>query len=160
MEALHNLGIDGRLLLAQAVNFLILLFVLQRFAYKPMAAFLARRAAAIEKGLADAKDAARRVEEIVAREKESAQAAQAEARAIVARAEESATVRGAAILAATEQKASVILEEARAVATQERERILRETRADIVDLVTATTAAVLKDTAATDTAVIRRYLEK
>ncbi|HUT21926.1 MAG TPA: F0F1 ATP synthase subunit B [Candidatus Bipolaricaulota bacterium] len=35
-ELLHKLGIDWKLLLAQAVNFGIVLFVLYKFAYKPI----------------------------------------------------------------------------------------------------------------------------
>ena len=35
-ELLSKLGIDWRLLIAQLINFLILLFVLRRFAYKPI----------------------------------------------------------------------------------------------------------------------------
>jgi len=48
------LGIDLKLLIAQAVNFLILLFLLQRFAYKPIIKMLDERREKIEKGLSDA----------------------------------------------------------------------------------------------------------
>ena len=50
-ELLENLEIKWQLLLAQAVNFFILLFLLKKFLYKPMLKFLRERREAIEEGL-------------------------------------------------------------------------------------------------------------
>lgn len=50
-ELLENLEIKWQLLLAQAVNFFILLFILKKFLYKPMLKFLRERREAIETGL-------------------------------------------------------------------------------------------------------------
>lgn len=50
-ELIKNFGVDWRLLLAQAVNFLILLFILKKFAYKPILETLRKRKREIEKGL-------------------------------------------------------------------------------------------------------------
>ena len=57
MELLSNLGINGKLLLAQIVNFFILLYILKRFAYKPILKVLDDRKEKIEKGLRDAENA-------------------------------------------------------------------------------------------------------
>ena len=53
MDVFAKLGIDWKLLIAQAVNFGILFLVLRRFAYKPMLDFLENRSAQIDKGLKD-----------------------------------------------------------------------------------------------------------
>lgn len=50
-ELFHNLGINGKLLLAQAVNFLLLFFILQKFVFKRLFVFLDERKKRIEKGL-------------------------------------------------------------------------------------------------------------
>ena len=50
-ELFENLGIKWQLLLAQAVNFFILLFILKKFLYKPMLKFLRERREGIEAGL-------------------------------------------------------------------------------------------------------------
>ena len=50
-ELLENLEIKWQLLLAQTVNFFILLFLLKKFLYKPMLKFLRERREAIEEGL-------------------------------------------------------------------------------------------------------------
>ena len=54
-ELIHNLGIDWKLLLANAVTFLIVLWVLRKFAFGPIMRALEQRQGTIAKGLADAK---------------------------------------------------------------------------------------------------------
>lgn len=56
-QLLTNFGVDWRLLIAQVVNFGILLFVLKRYAYKPILTVLKKRETIIAKGLQDAHDA-------------------------------------------------------------------------------------------------------
>lgn len=52
-ELLDQLGINWKLLLAQAVNFLLLLFILKLTVYKPLLELLSKRRAVIEKGERD-----------------------------------------------------------------------------------------------------------
>lgn len=54
MEILHNFGIQPTLLIAQIVNFLIILFVLKKFFYKPIIKVLEDRKKRIEESLANA----------------------------------------------------------------------------------------------------------
>ncbi len=61
-ELAHTLGIDWRLLLSQAVNFLLLLIVLRAFVYKPVLKLLKERKERIEEGIAKAKEADARLE--------------------------------------------------------------------------------------------------
>lgn len=60
-ELVQKLGIEWNLLLAQAVNFLIVLLVLYLTAYKPIVRVLRERRERIEKGLQDADAAAERL---------------------------------------------------------------------------------------------------
>ncbi|MFY9461994.1 MAG: hypothetical protein WAP51_02215 [Candidatus Sungiibacteriota bacterium] len=62
-ELIHQFGIDWRLLVAQAVNFFILFFVLWRFAYRPVLAILAERRKKIEEGLNMREEAERKLAE-------------------------------------------------------------------------------------------------
>ena len=62
-ELFSKLGIDWRLLVAQLANFLILLFVLRRFAYKPLLKLLEERKQRIADGLANAQKAKSNLEE-------------------------------------------------------------------------------------------------
>ncbi len=63
-QLLDNLGINGGLLLSQAVNFALLLIVLRIFVYKPVLKLLHDRRARIEEGLTKADEADRRLHEV------------------------------------------------------------------------------------------------
>lgn len=54
MELIEKLGIDWKLLIAQIVNFLILFFVLTKFAFKPLIKMLDERSRHIEQSLEEA----------------------------------------------------------------------------------------------------------
>lgn len=145
MEALANLGIDWKLLLAQAVNFLVLLFVLHRFAYKPMLEFLEKRSARIEQGLKDAEAAQTKLVEMESRERETLAKARGEARALLDAAEVSAKKRTAEHLAVTEEKAKQFLEDARTKIEEEKRKVLTEARREIAEVVTLSVEKILKE---------------
>ena len=113
MEALANLGINGKLLLAQAINFLVLLYILKRFAYKPMLEFLEKRTARIEKGLKDAEAAQAKLKEIESEEKKVLGKARQEARLLLSETETQAKARDARMLAQAEGEAKRFLDDAR-----------------------------------------------
>jgi F-type H+-transporting ATPase subunit b len=145
MEILSQLGIDGKLLLAQGVNFLVLLFILHRFAYKPMLAFLEKRTERIEEGLKNAEEAKKRLDEASKGEEQILTKAREEAKKIVTESREASEKRGQEIIAEFEKKAGRIVEEAQERATEEREKMFREVKGEIADLVIATTEKVLRE---------------
>lgn len=57
MEILASLGLEGKVFLAQLVNFLIVVFILKKILYKPLQKMLAERKNKIEQGLMDAENA-------------------------------------------------------------------------------------------------------
>jgi F-type H+-transporting ATPase subunit b len=63
-QLLSQLGINGGLLLSQAVNFVLLLIVLRVFVYKPLLTLLHDRRERIEGGLVKAEEADRRLHEV------------------------------------------------------------------------------------------------
>jgi F-type H+-transporting ATPase subunit b len=63
-QLLDNLGINWELLLSQAVNFALLLIILRIFVYKPVLKLLHDRRSRIERGLAMADEAERRLQEV------------------------------------------------------------------------------------------------
>ena len=87
-ELLTNFGIDLRLLLAQAVNFFILLFVLWKFAYRPILRILKTRKREIEKGLEFTKKAKEELQKTEEVREETLKKARVEALGIVASAED------------------------------------------------------------------------
>ncbi|MBM3256029.1 MAG: F0F1 ATP synthase subunit B [Candidatus Moranbacteria bacterium] len=63
MDILGKLGINGKILLAQVVNFFLLLYVLKRFLYGPLLRILQERENKIKRGLEDAEKAQKKFEE-------------------------------------------------------------------------------------------------
>lgn len=162
MEALHNLGIDWKLLLAQVVNFLVLLFILRKFAYRPMLEFLEKRTARIEKGIRDAEAAGAKLVEIGEEECRTLAAARAEARRIVAAAEDGARKRDLERAAETEAKVRGLLEEARVKMEEERRRVLAEAKGEIASLVLLAAEKVLREKldADRDGELAKRFLKQ
>lgn len=145
MEALANLGIDWRLFVAQGVNFLILLFVLRRYAYRPMLEFLEKRSQRIEQGLKDAEAAQVKLAEMEASEKKILASARDEARVIINTAEASAKQRDALRLMETEAKVKHSLDEAMVKIEEEKKKMLLEVRQEISAVALLAVEKILKE---------------
>ena len=136
-------GIDAKLIIAQGLNFLLVAFLLWKFAFKPVMATMAEREAKISQGLADAEKAQQQLESAEQEKAAKLQEANVSAQAIVTEA------RTQAEEVATKQKEQLDLElsEKRRRADEsielEREKVLNEARADIARLVVLTSGKVL-----------------
>lgn len=145
MEVLAKLGIDWKLLLAQAVNFAVLFWVLRRFAYQPMLDFLEKRTVRIEKGLKDAEAATAKLSELEVKEKAVLGEARTEAKAIIAAAEESAKKRDTEHTLATEAKVKRLLEEAEVKIREEKDKAMAGAKEEIGELVMLSVEKILRE---------------
>ena len=142
-ELVRHFGIEGKLLLAQAVNFGILLFILYKFAYRPILGVLKERREGIERGLALTRDAEKRMAAIAVLQEEKMEEARRDALAIVSKAEETAVAHRDQILAAAEKKGGHIIGEAKRVITEEKAKLREELRRETRELVRDGIAAAL-----------------
>lgn len=144
-ELLHQLGIDGRLFLSQAANFLILLIVLRVFAYKPLLALLKERRARIEEGLEKADEADRRLAQSNDLMKVKMQEAEREAVALMQATEQRARSRElemmeeahkkeASVLAQAERMIEAKAEDMRAKVEKEAAQLVRDAIVKTVEL--------------------------
>lgn len=69
MEIIKDFGVDPLLLSAQIVNFLIILFILRKFAFKPLLDILKKRQSEIKEGLKSADEGRKILEEAKEKEK-------------------------------------------------------------------------------------------
>ena len=83
MEIIENFGVNPVLLAAQIVNFLVILFLLKKFLYKPILDLLKKRETAIKEGLKQAEEARVKLEKVVAQEKEILKNAQLASKKII-----------------------------------------------------------------------------
>lgn len=162
MEVLAKLGIDWKLLIAQAVNFVVLLWVLKRYAYRPILRALEARTKKIEQGLKDAALSQEKLASSVEEEKKVMAAAREEAREILMKAEASAKERDARMLEETKGKIDKMISDADAHLAEEKARLIREAKSELSELVVTATKKVLGDTvdAKVDTGLVQAALRK
>lgn len=135
MEALieaFDVNVVG--LFFQVVNFLLLLYLLNRFLFKPLLARMDERSSKIEKGLEDA-EAAARDRELARAEREAAVAeARKEAAEMLARANKIAEDTRNEILNDARTEAERVTARAREEIVAEKDRAMAELRAQVADL--------------------------
>jgi F-type H+-transporting ATPase subunit b len=149
-ETINSLGISWPKLIAQMVNFGIVLFILWKFAYRPVLKLLEERRQRVAEAMMNAEkakvelakaDAAR--QEILNQANAQATRLIEEARAAAARVQEQETQK--AIAAAKD-----IVEKARQATEVERARMLADLRREVGRLVVATTGRIVGRTLTPD----------
>jgi len=134
MAFFEAFGVDIWKLGFQIVNFLLLLYLLNRFLFKRVLVLLDERQTRISQGLEDAETAARD-RELARAEREAALAeARREAEAMVQRAAKTAEATSAEILAEAKASAEQITARAREEIAAEKDRALAEIRGEVADL--------------------------
>ena len=145
-------------LVFQVINFLLLLYLLNRFLFKPLLARMDERSAKIEKGLEDAETAARD-RELARAEREAAVAeARKEAAEMLARANKIAEDTRNEILTDARTEAEQVTQRAREEITAEKERAMAELRGQVADLALAAAGKLVKSEM--DTPTQRRLVEE
>ena len=144
-ELIKTFHIEVNLLLAQMINFTIVLLVLYKFAYKPILKTLNDRTKKIEKGLKDSAEASQKLEEMTEKEKEVLVNAKKEAQEIIKKSENEAMKNAESIIANAKEQNTKMIEEAKAVIENEKERMLSEIKSEVADLVVMATEKVIAE---------------
>lgn len=144
-NVLGTFGLRGDLFAAQLVNFLLVLFVLWRFVYKPILAILDKREAAIAKSMLD-------VEEISARMKASEEERNAmlvsvlkESQNIIEAAMKETDVRKNEMLEAAKREVERVIAKGKEQLIAEREASLMALRKDVVDIAVRAAAKIVTE---------------
>ena len=126
LELFGKLGINGKLLIFQVVNFLILLFILKKFLYKPLVKFLDARQKKIADSLTKAENIDKEYQKIRDIEAQKLIEAEKKAVALIEDAKKSAKDQEKEILAAAGKKTEKLSEQARQEIAQEKLKMLDE----------------------------------
>ncbi|MBI2598837.1 F0F1 ATP synthase subunit B [Candidatus Curtissbacteria bacterium] len=143
MEIAKQFGIQPILLLAQVVNFLIILFILKKFFYKPIVKMLDDRKNKIEESL---KNSALIEEKLAATEEKSAailDGARKTAEDFIGDAKGEAQRIAAAAAKEAKAQTEETLKKAMEQISSEREKMQKDLEAHMLDLVAATVKKVL-----------------
>lgn len=145
MEILAKLGIDWKLFVAQIVNFVILLWILRRFAYRPMLTFLEERTERIDQGLKDADAAHMKLGEMERKEKAILAQAKQEAQKILEKAESSGKQQYEMMLAAASADVKRLTDQVEASMAIEKAKLLSDAKTQLAELVVLVTEKVLQE---------------
>jgi len=158
MELLGKLGIDLKLLLAQIINFLVLLWLLRLVLYKPLVKKLEERtkkAKEIEDGL---RDLQRRKEEMKKKEEEMIRETKEKTRRIIAESKEISEEERERILERAEEEMREILKKAREKAELEVEMIRKREEEELLEKAKEILQRVLSKSFTKD--LHRKYIDK
>ncbi len=158
VDGLKALGINLPTLLAQLVNFTVLLVVLYLLAYKPVMRMLDERRRRIQEGLEASEEAKRRLAQAEEEARAQMERTRLEAQAIVAQAQELARRLQEEARAQARQEAEQILARAREEIVLERDAAIAQLRREFADLTVQAAERVIRQ--ALDREAHRRLIEE
>jgi F-type H+-transporting ATPase subunit b len=134
VQFFDSFGVDLPKLIFQVINFLLLLYLLNRFLFKRVLQILDKRSTRIRKGLEDA-EAAERDRQLAQAEREAAlEEARKEAQAMLARANKIAEDTRAEILGKAKSDSEALIARAREEITAEKDKAMAEIRGQVANL--------------------------
>ena len=139
----ETFGIDWPMLIAQAINFLIVAYVIWKFAFKNILSTIKEREKQISDSLKNADRIKLELEETEKQQEETLQEASIEAKKTISSAQEQAKAFIESQKEDARKQAEEIISKAKVAMEQERERVLREAREEIASLVVLTASKVL-----------------
>jgi F-type H+-transporting ATPase subunit b len=142
-ELITTFHIDWKLIVAQLVNFAIVLFVLYKFAYGPMMKLMSERTEKIDKGLKDTEKAQKMLTEMTQKEKAVLVEARKAAQEIVTKAEAVAVGNKEEIIAQAKVQSEKILQDAAKKIEAEKNKMMQEVKTQIADLVVKATEKII-----------------
>ncbi len=155
-------GLDWKLFLAQLINFSIVLFVLWKWVFGPVAKGLANRTAKIEKSLADAKQITEDKETFESWKNAEMGKVRQEASAIMTQAKQEAVQLKNLALEETKQEQNRIVTQAQAKMEADKQKTLTEIKEELAGMVVNATQTILQEKIdpAKDKELIKKALEK
>ena len=142
-ELVKTFHIDIKLLIAQLVNFAIVVWVLYKFAYGPILKTLNERTDKIDKGLKDAEASQKKMTEITEQEKKVLAEARQEAQKIITQAEANARKSKDEIAADAKRQSEKILQDAEKKIEEDKNKMIAEVKKEIAGLVVAATEKMI-----------------
>lgn len=159
---MEQLGIKPMLLLAQIINFGIIVFILTKFLYRPILKMLAKRRDEIAKGLALTEAMKQEEEKLNSRRTKLIDEARRQARTILEEARSSAKDEQKDILAQTHQQAEEILAKAKTDGERLKEELTKSVQKETVALAVAMAKRLLMGVVSEETqhAIIDKQLKE
>ncbi len=134
MELIEQFGVDPILIAAQIVNFLVILYILKRFLYKPLFKVFKERQDLIKESITKTDEARQALEKAQATEKELIKKAQSTATQILKDAKEQSVDIISAAEEATKKQTDKMISEAKEQISQETKRAEEQLNKHVAEL--------------------------
>lgn len=134
-DILGSFGLNGTLFTAQLINFTIVLFVMWKFAYKPLLKLMKERTEKIEQGLKHAQDMEERIKQLENEKEEILSTARGEAQSMVMEATELSEKNRADSVAMAKSEVEKVVATGRAQIAVQKEQMMVELKEEISALV-------------------------
>lgn len=144
MELITKLGIDWKLLIAQIVNFTILLVVLGAFVYRPLLAVLEKRRTMVTKTVEDSQHAEELLADIEKTRLEAMEKIKVQSVKILDEASKKAEEMKAQITDAARKESDMMYSQAKLQMQQEKERMMKQLQQEIAEMVIAVSQKILQ----------------
>lgn len=145
MEIFQQFGVEWKLLLTQAVNFLLFLLIFWRFAYRPLQRMLDKRQRRVANSLQEAERVRQEAERLDAKQAKDIERTKKRAAQIIAEAKEAAQTESQAVMAEAKQAAENITASQREQLATEQQRLREELQSELATLAAASTRRVLSN---------------
>jgi len=142
-DLLHTLGIDFKVLIPQTIGFLIVLFILWKFAFGKLGAVLENRRNDIANRLKTLESQQQDLDNIKAEAERRLDEVDAESQARIRAAIDESNAERENILAQTRQEVAQIIEQARAEIERQKEVAMGELRSTVAELAIAVAEKIL-----------------
>lgn len=143
MDFLKDFGVEPLLLLAQMVNFAILLFILKRFLYKPILKVLEERKNKIATSMKQSEQIQKKFEELDVKQQEILDNARNESAQIIDGAKSEAKTLANQIQIEASNQTQLSLKRAQETLALEKQKMISEAKKEIVSVVTSATQKVI-----------------
>lgn len=146
METLGKLGIHPLLLVAQIVNFAVLLFLLNKFLYKPILKLFKDRSLKIEEGMKTAEDLKRQAAESEQKHQVYLEEARKEAHRIVEQATKLGDEEKKKIIELANEESRKIVDRTMREIDREKKNITADIKQEVGEMVVALATSMIKKT--------------
>lgn len=142
-ELIKTFHIDWKLMLAQLVNFVLVLWVIWRFALRPLGKVMDERSKTIDKSLADAKEIEANLAKIEKEREAKIQEAKKEAAQLIEHARTAGQTQGEQMVAEAKREVQTVIAVAKEQMVQEKKEMLKSVKAEVAGLVTLSLHKIL-----------------
>ena len=143
-QILANLGFDWRVALANLINFLVIVWILKRFAFGPIAKRIEEREEKIKKGIEDSNKASTELQMAKQLSEKATMEAREQSNKIIAKAQKESEHIIAESKVQQQEQAKQIIDNANKIIEKDKQKMFTDLKEQLADLIVMTTEKFIR----------------